>query len=104
MANHGLFNNSANWSQSEKQVHAEDEISLHGEDTGEDAALAVFPLGDGEVDITKGAILEKSDDVTASTNDLSLAGSEIALNVLVVMNSVVFRHQHLDVLTNDLGQ
>lgn len=79
-------------------------ISLYGKDASENAAFAVFPFGDREVDVAKGAVLEESNDITTSADDLGLTGSEIALDVLIMVNGVVFGHEHLDILADDFGQ
>ncbi len=55
--------------------------------------------GDGE----RGAVLALGDDLTALADQAGLAGPQVALDVLVVVDSVGAGHEHVDVVAQQLS-
>ncbi len=75
---------------------------LHREHASENRCLTVLTFGDGKVNVAKRAVLALGDDIATDANDLRLAGREVVLEVLVVVDRVLLGHEHLHILADNL--
>lgn len=71
---------------------------------GEEAAPAQAEFADGEVHWKSRPVVAATDDLAADADDLCLPGAKVFGDVVIVPAGIRFGHQHLDVLSDDLGR
>ena len=71
---------------------------------GEVAPAIGLELADGQVERKGRAVLAPSAHLSADTDDLLDAGCQIVGDVAIVLRLVGLRHEHLDVLADQLGR
>ena len=72
------------------------------DEAGEEALIAHVHFADGKLHGKGRAVLALADNDTADADDAPLVGAQIAVEVAVMVALVRLRHQHLDVLADDL--
>ena len=82
------------------QLLALGDVAQHG---GEEALAAEPSFADGQVDRELAAVLAAADDLAADADHAAFAGLQVATEVAVVLGAVGGRHQHLDVVAEQLG-